>query len=313
MKTSKRIVRILVVVLLAVNGVAAMHAYKFTHYDSAKSRTQKDSLTTLQKVKILLTGIDNPRPENNRLPAHPYETVYIKSNVMLECWYVPHTAGVYKGTVILFHGYTGNKSGLLDRAEVLLQQGYNCLLADFMGSGGSGGNVTTIGFKEAEEVKDCYTYLKNKGEKKLFLLGTSMGAVAIMKAIDEYGIAPTAVVIECPFGTMYETVCARFRMMHVPTIPMAPVLLFWGGFENGFGGFSHRPVQYAKSIKCPTLLQYGAHDDRVTMQETERIYANLSAPKKLVVYTDAGHDDFLKKSRKDWQYNVTTFLDNAGR
>ena len=65
---------------------------------------------------------------------------------------------------------------------------------DFMGSGGSEGNQTTIGFLEAKQVKTCFDYLTEKGEKNIFLFGTSMGSVAIMKAISDFDIKPKAII-----------------------------------------------------------------------------------------------------------------------
>ena len=220
-------------------------------------------------------------------------------------------AGKAKGTVILFHGYTACKSQELDRAEPLIRDGYNCLLVDFMGSGGSAANSTTVGFKEAEEVKDCFEYIKNTGEHNVFLYGSSMGAVAIMKAINDYNIAPDAIIIDCPFGTMYETVAIRFRNLGVPPVPMAAILLFLGGLQNGFWGFSHNPESYAKNVHCPVLLQYGAKDDRVTRGEIDRIYANLGGRKRLVIYPLSGHDDYLVKNGTEWCGHVLGYLSSC--
>ena len=79
---------------------------------------------------------------------------------------------------------------MLDKSEIFLELGYNTFLVDFMGSGGSEGNQTTIGFLEAEQVETSFNYLKNKGEKNILLFGTSMGAVAIMKAIHDFDLKP---------------------------------------------------------------------------------------------------------------------------
>lgn len=70
---------------------------------------------------------------------------------------------------------------MLDKAEACLNMGYNTLLVDFMGSGGSKGTQTTIDYKEAAEVKDCYQYLKQQGHTNIHLFGTSMGAIAITR------------------------------------------------------------------------------------------------------------------------------------
>ncbi len=296
------------VIFLLLNVIAAMQAYKFTHYSKSGVKTDSLKLTTGKKLQLLISGVDNPRPVNEHLPTQPYTTVTIKSNVTIECWSIS-TPATARGTVVLLHGYTACKSLLIDRAEPFLKAGYNCLLVDFIGSGGSGGNSTTIGYAEAEEVKDCYNYLHDKGEQHIYLYGSSMGAVSIMKAINDYNIKPDAIIIECPFATMYETIAIRFRNLGIPEFPMAGILLFWGGLENGFWGFGHNPVQYAAKIKCPTLLQYGTHDDRVARNEIDRIFAVLQCPKKLVVYPNAGHDNYLQKDGVMWQNETVGFLD----
>ncbi|KOS05061.1 hypothetical protein AM493_02690 [Flavobacterium akiainvivens] len=305
-KYLKRIARILLVIFILMNVIAAFHAYKFTHFsETAAPRTKADSLTPLQKLKIVFTGVDAPRPENDIKPSQPFETIPLQSNKKIECWYVK--AENAKGTMLLFHGYQGNKSKLIEQSDIFHNLGYNTLLVDFMGSGGSEGNQTTIGFKEAEQVKTCFEYIKNKGEQNIYLCGNSMGAAAILKAIDTYNINPKAIMIGCPFGAMYTTVCARFELMGIPKFPMAGLLTFWGGVENGFWAFGHNPQEYAKAVKCPTLLAYGANDNRVSRAETDAIFTNLAGTKTLKVYTQAGHD-FLTTHKQQWAQDVTAFL-----
>jgi alpha-beta hydrolase superfamily lysophospholipase len=229
-----------------------MHAYKFTHFSNSSVVRTSNHLSLAEKLKTVFTGVNNPRPVNRKLPVQHYETIKIKSNKELECWLIRSDSA--KGTIILFHGYGGEKSSMLDKAEQFLNLGYNTMLVDFMGSGGSEGNTTTIGFKEAQEVKDCYVYLIKNNFQNVSLFGTSMGSVAVMKAIKDYDLKPKSIIMECPFGSMYKTVCKRFQMQGIPSFPMAGLLVFWGGVENNFWAFSHNPEEYAKSIHCPTLL-----------------------------------------------------------
>jgi alpha-beta hydrolase superfamily lysophospholipase len=146
----------------------------------------------------LIFGVNNPRPVNKSVPNEKFETITLKSYKTIECWKIKSDSS--KGTVILFHGYGGSKSTMLDKSDEFGKLGYSTLLVDFLGSGGSEGNQTTVGFKEAEDVKTCYDYLVSQGEQKIFLFGTSMGAVAILKAISDYDIQPAGIIIECPFG-----------------------------------------------------------------------------------------------------------------
>lgn len=291
-----------------MNVVAILHSYKFTHFENTKSVRTKDpkSLPTVQKVKTLIFGVNNPRPENKTVPTSNYETIKLNSNRNIECWSIKVESS--KGTVVLFHGFSGEKSSMLDKADVFRELGYNTFLVDFMGSGGSEGNQTTIGFLEAEQVKTCFDYLTEKGEENIYMFGTSMGAVAIMKSINDFGISPTGIIIECPFGSMHQTVCARFRTMGVPTFPMASLLVFWGGLQNGFLAFGHNPTKYAKKINCPTLLLYGKKDEKVSQQEIDEIFNNLEGKKRLKIYQEAGHENYLIKYKSEWTQDVQQFL-----
>ena len=307
-KTLKRIGWGLLIIFVLMNIIAFFHAYKFTHFgDNTLVRTRDPKeLTLIRRIKSLAFGINNPRPTNQQSPTKPFETIKLKSNKTIECWLIKTEQA--KGTVVLFHGFAGEKSSLIEKAAIFQDLGYNTLLVDFMGSGGSEGNQTTIGFFEASEVKTCFDYLKGIGENKIYLWGTSMGAVAIMKAINDYGIQPTGIMIECPFGSMYETVCARFRLMHAPSFPMAGLLVFWGGLQNNFWAFGHNPTEYAKKITCPTLLQYGELDNKVSRAEIDEIFANIKAEKQLRTYPLAGHENYMNKYEQEWRKDIISFL-----
>ena len=291
-----------------MNTVAFFHAYKFTHFDSSiKIKTKDgDHLSFTQKLGVAVFGVSNPRPLNKTKPNVPFETIKLKSNKAIECWFIK--ANNAKGTVVIFHGYSGEKSSMLDKAAIFQSLGYNALLVDFMGSGGSEGNQTTVGYKEAQQVKASVEFLKQRGETNIVLFGTSMGATAIMKALKDDELPVSSIIIECPFSTMLKTVKNRFETMGIPSFPMAHLLVFWGGIQNNFNAFGHNPVDYAKKIKCPTLLLYGEKDKKVTMQETKAIYKNLAAPKSLVTFPLAAHENYLTKYKKEWTAAVASFL-----
>lgn len=306
-KFTKRLLKIIAFVFILMNIIALFHSYKFTHFsDKVSKKTDANTLSAVQKAGVLFFGIDNPRPVNVEKPKQQYETIRIKSNKEIECWSIKTLNA--KGTVILFHGYGGDKSQMLDKSDEFIAMGFNTLLVDFMGSGGSEGTTTTIGYFEAQEVKSCFDHLVKQGEKNIHLFGTSMGAAAILKAMNDYNIAPSSILIECPFGSMYKTVCARFRVMGAPEVPMAGLLVFWGGVQNGFWAFNHNPEEYAKNVNCPVFLMYGEKDNRVSREEIDAIYANAKGKKQLVLFPLAGHENYLNKYKEEWKTSVGSFL-----
>jgi uncharacterized protein len=313
-KIFKRLIWTFLIAFALMNTVAIFHSYKFTHFaETNVEKTQKpEQLTFGQKLNALLFGVNNPRPTNKTKPTVYYETIELQSNKKIECWYLKKDnsarTDTINGTIIICHGYGGEKSSMLDKATIFDSLNYNTFLIDFMGSGGSEGYTTTIGFKEAEQVKTAYDYLTSKGVKDIYLFGTSMGAVAIMKALKDCNLKPKGIIIECPFGTMYQTVSARFKNMNVPTFPMAGLLVFWGGLQNGFWAFGHKPTEYAKHITCPTLLLYGEQDKNVSRQEIDNIFTNLAGQKQLSTYKKVGHENYLIKYKVEWTKDVINFL-----
>jgi alpha-beta hydrolase superfamily lysophospholipase len=296
--------------VLLVNAVAFFHAWRFTHFTDEPGLRQAspEQLSVLQKATLLLTGIQNPKPINAAKPAFPYQTIWLQSpNGRLEAWYSPAPDAV--GQVALFHGYTSDKSKLLTEAEFFLEQGFSVLLIDFAGNGGSAGVQTTVGYREADDVAAAFAYLKAQHPlAPLFLYGVSMGAVAILRAESELGVRPTATIVECPYGSMLQTAQNRFHALHVPAFPLANLLVFWGGVQNGFWAFDLDARAYARRIQTPTLLLYGLTDPRVTREETDAIYDALGGPKQRRYFAGVGHEPYHSKHRVAWRSTIQRFM-----
>jgi len=127
--------------------------------------------------------------------------------------------------------------------------------------------------------------------------------------VDHYSIKPEKVILEMPFATLLDGVKGRLRMMHVPEQPMSSLLAFWGGVEQGFWAFDHRPVDYASKLNCPVLLQWGINDPRVTQAETNAIFKNLAShDKQMMVYARSGHQSLCKNEQEKWLSTVGAFL-----
>ncbi len=308
MYMKKGIVRLLAAGFILLNISAAFHGYQFTHFaDADESKTQASELSFGDKLFVLFFGIANPRPQTQAYPKVEYQSIQVPSGEeLLEVWDIMVENA--KGYVILFHGYSGEKSAMLRRAALIREMGYNTMLVDFRASGGSSGNTTSIGYKESEDVRAVVNYLMERGSEEIYLLGTSMGAAAILKAMSENDTGIQAVIIECPFGSLLQTAKNRFENMGVPSFPAAHLLVFWGGVENGFWGFGHNPANYSKKVQIPTLLIYGELDGRVKRAEIDDIYANLAGKKELLLFPTAGHGNYLEVDEAKWIENVRSFL-----
>ena len=166
-----------------------------------------------------------------------------------------------------------------------------------------------MGYREADDVVAAVRYLRTqRPTDSLILYGVSMGAVAILRAEAEPGVHPTANILECPYGNMCQTAYNRFASMHILGFPMADLLVFWGGVQNGFWAFGLNAEHYATQIHTPTLLLWGTADPRVTRAETDTIFAHLAGPKARHDFPGVGHESYRKHYPADWEQQTREFL-----
>ena len=305
---------VLLVQFILLNISAALYAYKFTHFYNGTSLNQANPGENIfKKTWRLFAGQRLPRSVVEEYPSFSFDTVILKTKkgLVIDSWY-SKTDSAARGTVILFHYVTMNKGRVLMEAAEFRYQGYNVMLVDFRGHGNSDGNTTTIGFRESEEVKLAYNYVVQQGEKNVFLWGASMGAVAISKALADYDIKPSGIILEMPFASLQSHLRGRARSIGFGGFPEKPfgfLVTCWIGIERGFNGVNFKTSNYAKKITCPVLFQSGALDLAVLKWETEKVYnAIASSHKKLVIYEQAGHESFLQKDPLKWRIEVERFL-----
>ena len=315
-KWLKRTAYTILVLFVLLNIMSAFQAYKLTHFYAGIEKPKKpDEMNAAEKAGAVFFGVKYPKSKIVDSLLVPHETVWFKTedSLKLEAWYLnsqfDDTIKPNIGTIIMFHGHAGSRSGVIKEAEAFYNIGYNVLMVDFRAHGSSDGTVCTIGFTEDRDVKAAYNYIKANGEKNIILYGISMGASTVMKAISDYDLKPSKIILEMPFGSLLDATKGRLRMMHLPQQPLASLLTFWGGAEQGFWAFNFNPWDYATKINCPVLLQWGVNDPRVSEEETNHIFKNLSSHNKMLVkYVNSGHESLCKKETAKWMRTVTDFL-----
>lgn len=311
------IVIIVVLGFLGLNVIAYRHASAMMHFKGGKPRTElPESLSIAQKLSVLFSGVSIPRPCSS-MPATVLgpKTISIlipeHGNIKLGAWYCPGSA--HAPLVILFHGYSAEKSGLVPEAKVFQSLGCAVLLLDFRGSGDSSESYTTVGYFEADDVAATVRFArKTLQPPKIILYGQSMGAAAILGAVARDAVAPDAIIVEAVFDRLLTTVKHRFVAMGVPSFPSAALLVFWGGEQAGFNGFRHNPVDYASSVRCPILFLHGDSDPRAHVDEGRRVYDAVPGAKRFKEFSNVGHAAGIVSHPEEWTDTVAQFLRTNG-
>jgi uncharacterized protein len=256
-----------------------------------------------------------PKPNSAKTPAdiglrYSTQRLSVKDNEWVETWLIPASGAEDKGTVLLFPGKDSSKANqLLAPAQVFHDLHYNSLLVDFRGVGGSSGHTTTLGVRESEDVALVLKEADRLQLQRPFILyGISMGSAAILTAIAQEDVKPDGIILELPFARLIDALRSRVRALHIPSFPVAELIVFWGGVQHGFNAFAHNPVTYASQVQCPTLIMHGSLDRWTTIDEIKEILRNLRGNKELILFPNTGHTLLVTVDRELWKGSVNNFL-----
>jgi alpha-beta hydrolase superfamily lysophospholipase len=303
--------------IVLLNVLAYRHARSMTCFVPSHRRNRATvhwlikPLSLFEKARLVFNGVEVEHPVEAGTPDWfdlPYECHSVPGDAgQLHAWYMPQEHA--SGLVVLFHGYLACKARLLPEARAFHDLGYSCFLVDFRGCGDSEGDRTSIGYHEADDVKRAVDYAQaHWPDEPLLVFGQSMGAAAVLRALAQHTIRPDAVVLECPFDRLLSTVEARFAVTGLPAFPAAQLMVFWGGVQHGYNGFTHNPVEYARRVTRPVLMLHGTRDARVSSRQFQSVYDNLRGEKQLHFFEGLGHESYAGHRADEWKECVARFL-----
>lgn len=307
-------VAFLAFVFFALNGIAYTHAWAITHYAPVDTRTTRlrEIHHWTHKARLIVLGPTIRRMANKLTPAQfqlPFRTHTFSGSrgARLDALCIPGLPG--RPTVLMFPGYGGSKDTLLRAAVEFHAAGCEAWLVDFSGIGDSEGSTVTLGWREAEDVAAMVHFVRGLSSGPFVLYGTSMGATAILCANPRGLVSPDAVILECPFDRLSNTLGNRLHLLGVPATPLSQTIAFWIGMQNGFNGLAHNPVEYARSIRCPVLLMQGANDQLVGIRSAQAMASSFGERATSLIFPNCGHAFLVRDAEVSWRANVRRFLD----
>lgn len=215
--------------------------------------------------------------------------------------------------VLLFHGVSDNRVGVMGHGEFLLRNGYNVLMMDARAHGSSDGDKATYGWLERGDVRVIADALfASEQVHCFFLLGESMGgSIALQAAAVEPRVA--GVVAESAFANLKEVSFdyAGLRMSHWlgRTIfrPASSLALNSATKEGGFRAEDVSPEKAVAARPFQVLLICGTRDRNIPPRHTKRIYQAASGPKEMWLVRDAGHSAALGTAPQEFEQRVVKF------
>lgn len=219
-------------------------------------------------------------PENYGLVYEAIEINSTPDDLKLNGWWIE--ADNPQGTIILAHGYRGNRleTGVpaLALAQELHNHQYHVLMFDFRNSGESEGDLTTVGYKEKEDLISVAQYAKSRAsELPVGVVGFSMGATtAIVAAAEEPFIE--AVIADSPFSDLKVYLESNLPYWSdLPHVPFTFVIMNTLPVLTGIDVSQVSPREAIKELETPVLLIHGDGDQAIPYSNSEEIYMNAQA------------------------------------
>jgi fermentation-respiration switch protein FrsA (DUF1100 family) len=216
--------------------------------------------------------------------------------------------------ILLFHGVSDNRTGVLGHAELLLRHGYNVVMMDSRAHGESSGDIATYGWKERyDTVAITNALYSTENVHHLGALGVSMGAaIALQSAAVEPRIE--AVVAEDPFANLREVSYDYGGLHFSPLLGKTlfrPATIFAMSELAKAGGFPPDDVSPEKAVAVrpfPTLLICGTQDRTIPCRHAEGIFRRVLGPKELWVVEGAEHASGLGRAPTEYENRVIRFF-----
>jgi uncharacterized protein len=186
-----------------------------------------------------------------------------------------------KDAVILLHGQSDNRAGMLGPADLLLQHGFLVLLPDARAHGSSGGMVATYGIEESDDIRDWFQWImRTESPHCVDALGDSMGGAQLLQSLNEER-GYCAVVAESPFANFREAAFDRMgqqfgigawagRTLMRPAVEIGFAYARW---KYRVDLAKDAPDMVVANTSVPVLLIHGLQDDNLPSRHSEMIVA----------------------------------------
>ncbi len=209
-----------------------------------------------------------------------YEEVNLSPDPSVELHAVYFRTENALGTVLYFHGNTGNLKRWGQFAPRFTRLGWNVLMMDYRGYGKSRGKLSEAALHADAAL--WYAWLKEREpEERIVVYGRSLGSgMAVPVAAAN---APRALVLESPFANLYDAARHQFY-----ALPYRWLLRF--PFRND---------KAIRRVTCAVHIFHGKRDPIVPYESALKLYAQVpdTVRREMVSFGRGFHSDLWRFKR----------------
>ena len=210
--------------------------------------------------------------------------------------------------VILTHGHTDNRYGMLKYMKIYLELGYNCIIYDLRGHGLNKRVWCSYGLLESRDLVRLIddTYQRYGKNIYLGLHGESLGSATTITALRHRPDVRFAIA-DCGFADLETVLTDIARSLH---LGRSTVWMTWLGtrVRHRVSIFKIRPIRGLRTNKVPVMFIHGADDTYISPRHSRRMYRAVTAYKELHLIPGATHAASVLKAPEDYRRYVSGFL-----
>jgi pimeloyl-ACP methyl ester carboxylesterase len=242
-----------------------------------------------------------------------YREVSLRSSdgLSLSAWWVEKPGS--PRAAVLVHGWAGGKSDLhvVETARVYERAGYNVLMLDLRGHGGSEGERVTLGYREVRDVRGALSWLEERGfgPEEVVLHGWSMGGAAALRAAPGTGVA--AVVEESTYADLSPLLWELIPDVSGLPAFFIPGIILMGRISLGIDPSAVRPQEEAGQLSrggVPFMIIHSRDDEVVPFEHAESLAA---AHPGATFWEIKGYEHVATHEHPEYGERLLNFLDEA--
>jgi pimeloyl-ACP methyl ester carboxylesterase len=266
-----------------------------------------------------------PDRENGGLTPASFELAFeevsfrSRDGVALAGWWVP--AAEPEGTVVMVHGLNRNRVEMVKKLPFVHERGWNALLLDLRHHGESGGEATTFGVHEKEDVRAAADLARERSAGPLVLWGVSLGgASVVLAAADDPLVA--GIICDSSFRNLRDTVAHHIRLFRgwrwwlrvVPAWPVTDEVLFWMGRKGGFDTKAADVLGAAARLgDRPALFVANSEDRRMPQEIAFELAAAAGPAAEVLIVPGRSHGGAWRDGKAAYETAAAAILEAAER
>jgi alpha-beta hydrolase superfamily lysophospholipase len=270
--------------------------------------------------EITLRLPHKPPPPVTQWAGAPPENVQITAadGLIMRAWFFrPQPSN--GNTVIILHGQTDSRAGMLAYANLFLKHDYNALVPDLRAHGASDGELATYGYRESGDVHRWVDWvIARQPGGRVFGFGESMGGAILLQSLTVESRF-CAVIAEAPYATLREIAYDRLSQRYGKSTwpgryllrPIFELSLIYERLRYGVDLDQVSPQKAVAGSRTPVLLIFGSKDDNTPVRHACSIHRANPSKVTLWEIPNAGHTGAWGSRPKEFEQRLPDWFDTA--